>query len=405
MAFNPGDTGFMLVATSLVMLMTPGLAFFYGGLVGRKNVLAIMAQSFVSLGWTTILWVTFGFTMAFGPDMGGIIGGPQYLFLNNIGMNTPSPINPGVPMWVFVAYQMMFAIITPALITGAFADRVRFRAYMLFLTLWLIFVYFPLVHMVWGGGLFAQWGVNDFAGGIVVHASAGFAALAAVFYVGRRRVIHTGPHSIPLVALGTGLLWFGWYGFNAGSEFAVNSITSLAFINTDVAASFAAITWLILSVIIEKKPKFLGMLTGAVAGLATITPMAGYVTVQVSMLTGVVASIVGYLAVWFKNKRGWDDALDVWGVHGMGGLTGIILLGIFSTVAVNPSGANGLLYGGVHFFLAEIAAVVITIIYAFVFTYVALWAIDKITPVRVPPEEEKEGLDEREFGEQAYLTE
>ncbi len=405
MAFNPGDTGFMLVATSLVMLMTPGLAFFYGGLVGRKNVLVIMAQSFVSLGWTTLLWVTFGFTMAFGPDVGGIVGGPSYLFLNNIGMNTPSPINPGVPMWVFVSYQMMFAIITPALITGAFADRVRFRAYMLFLTLWLIFVYFPLVHLVWGGGLFAQWGVNDFAGGIVVHASAGFAALAAVFYVGKRRIIHKGPHSIPLVALGTGLLWFGWYGFNAGSEFAVNSITAIAFLNTDTAASFAAITWLILSVIIEGKPKFLGMLTGAVAGLATITPMAGYVTVQVAMLTGIIASLVGYAAVWFKNKKGWDDALDVWGVHGMGGLTGIILLGIFSTLAVNPSGANGLLYGNVHFFLAELAAVTITIIYAFAFTYGALWLIDKITPVRVPPEEEEKGLDENEFGEEAYVLE
>ncbi|NPA75137.1 MAG: ammonium transporter [Euryarchaeota archaeon] len=402
MAFNPGDTGFMLVATSLVMLMTPGLAFFYGGLVGRKNVLTIMMQSFVSLGWTTILWVTFGFTMAFGPGKGTIIGGPQYLFLNGINMNTPSPLNPGVPMWVFISYQMMFAIITPALITGAFADRVRFRAYMIFLTLWLIFVYFPLVHMVWGGGLFASWGVQDFAGGIVVHASAGFAALASVFYVGKRKYPHKGPHSIPLVALGTALLWFGWYGFNAGSEFGVNSITAIAFLNTDTAASFAAITWLIIAVIVEKKPKMLGMLTGAVAGLATITPMAGYVTVQVAMLTGIVASIVAYAAVWFKNSRGWDDTLDVWGVHGIGGYTGIILLGLFASSAVNASSANGLVYGNPHFFLVEFAAVSITAIYAFVFTYVALWLIDKVTPVRVPPEEEKEGLDEHEFGEEAY---
>ncbi len=402
MAFNPGDTGFMLVATSLVMLMTPGLAFFYGGLVGRKNVLTIMAESFVSLGWTTVLWVTFGFTMAFGPDVAGIIGGPQYLFMNHISMSTPSPINPGVPMWVFVSYQMMFAIITPALITGAFADRVRFRAWMLFLTLWLVFVYFPLVHLVWGGGLFAQWGVNDFAGGIVVHASAGFAALASVFYIGKRRVIHKGPHSIPLVALGTALLWFGWYGFNAGSEFAVNSITAIAFLNTDIAASFAAITWLILAVIFEGKPKILGMLTGAVAGLATITPMAGYVTTQVAMLTGVIASVAAYLAVWFKNKKGWDDALDVWGVHGVGGFTGVILLGLFSTLAVNPRGANGLFYGNPHFFLVELAAVSITVIYAFFFTYGVLWLIDRITPVRVPPEEEKKGLDEEEFAEQAY---
>ena len=403
--FNPGDTGFMLVATSLVMLMTPGLAFFYGGLVGRKNVLTIMAESFVSLGWTTILWVIFGFTMAFGPGAGGIIGGAKYLFLNGINMNTPSPINPGVPMWVFVAYQMMFAIITPALITGAFADRVRFRAWMLFLTLWLVFVYFPLVHLVWGGGAFAQWGVRDFAGGIVVHASAGFAALASVFYIGRRRIIHKGPHSIPLVALGTALLWFGWYGFNAGSEFAVNSITTIAFLNTDIAASFAAITWLILSVLLEGKPKILGMLTGAVAGLATITPMAGYVTTQVAMLTGVIASIVAYAAVQYKNKKHWDDALDVWGVHGIGGFTGVVLLGLFSTLAVNSNGANGLFYGNPRFFLVELAAVSITVIYTFLFTYAALWLIDRITPVRVSPEEEKNGLDEAEIGERAYIAE
>ncbi len=401
MAFNPGDTGFMLVATSLVMLMTPGLAFFYGGLVGRKNVLAIMAESFVSLGWTTVLWVLFGFTMSYGPDVMGIVGGPTYLFLNNVNMNSPSPINPGVPMWVFISYQMMFAIITPALITGAFADRVKFRAWIIFLTLWLIFVYFPLAHLVWGGGLFAQWGVKDFAGGIVVHASAGFAALASVFYIGKRKIIHK-PHNIPLVALGTALLWFGWYGFNAGSEFAVNSITAIAFLNTDIAASFAAITWLVLSVFLEGKPKILGMLTGAVAGLATITPMAGYVTVQIAMLTGIIASFVSYVAVWYKNKKGWDDALDVWGVHGMGGLTGVILLGIFSTLTVNAGGANGLIYGNAHFFLAELAAVTITIIYSFVFTYVVLWLINKITPVRVSSEEETEGLDEGEFGEEAY---
>ncbi len=402
MAFDPGSTGFMLVATSLVMLMTPGLAFFYGGLVGRKNVLTIMMQSFVSLGWTTVLWVTFGFSMCFGNDIGGIIGGGTYLFMNNIGMNTPSLANPDIPMWVFVAYQMMFAVITPALITGAFADRVRFKAYMIFLTAWLIFVYFPLVHMVWGGGLFAQWGVKDFAGGIVVHASAGFAALASVFYVGKRRYIHKGPHSIPLVALGTALLWFGWYGFNAGSEFNVDQITTIAFLNTDTAASFAAVTWLILAVIFEKKPKVLGMLTGAVAGLATITPAAGYVSVQAAMVIGIIASIVCYFAVWFKNKKGWDDTLDVWGVHGVGGFTGILLLGLFASTAINPNGDNGLLYGNPHFFIVEFGAVTLASIYAFAFTYGMLWLIDKITPVRVSPEEEREGLDEKEFGETAY---
>nr|WP_245612739.1 ammonium transporter [Kosmotoga pacifica] len=401
--FDTGNTGFMLVATSLVMLMTPGLAFFYGGLVSRKNVLTIMMQSFVSMGWTTILWVTVGFTMCFGGDIGGIIGNGKYLFLHGISLSTAFGSNMGIPMLVFVAYQMMFAIITPALITGAFADRVRFKAYMIFLTVWLLFVYFPLVHMVWGGGLFQQWGVLDFAGGIVVHASAGFAALASVFFVGKRKVKNMRPHSIPLVALGTALLWFGWYGFNAGSELRVDSVTVSAFLNTDVAASFAAITWLVLAVIFEKKPKVLGMLTGAVAGLATITPAAGYVSVQTSMLIGIIASLVGYAAIAYKNKKAWDDALDVWGVHGMGGYVGILLLGLFASTNVNPNGANGLFFGDASFFLKEFVAVTVTAIYAFVFTYVALWLINKITPVRVSEETETNGLDLFEFGEEAYV--
>ncbi|WGS64003.1 ammonium transporter [Marinitoga aeolica] len=401
--FDTGNTAFMLLATSLVMLMTPGLAFFYGGLVSRKNVLTIMMQSFVSMGWTTILWVAFGFTMSFGNDIGGIIGNFKYLFLHGISTTTPFGANTGIPMIVFVAYQMMFAIITPALITGAFADRVKFKAYMLFLTVWLIFVYFPLVHMVWGGGLFQKWGVLDFAGGIVVHASAGAAALASVFFVGKRKNANTKPHSIPLVALGTGLLWFGWYGFNAGSELRVDAVTANAFLNTDVAASFAAITWLILAVIFEKKPKILGMLTGAVAGLATITPAAGYVTIQSSMLIGIIASIVSYAAVSYKNKKGWDDALDVWGVHGVGGYLGILLLGLFATKAVNSNGANGLFYGNASFFWKEFVAVTVVSIYAFIFTYVALWLINKITPIRVSGEAEIEGLDKAEFGEEAYF--
>ena len=390
----------MLVATSLVMLMTPGLAFFYGGLVGRKNVLTIMMQSFVSLGWTTILWVTVGFSMAFGNDVGGIIGDGKYLFLNNI--STTTPFNSSIPMILFVAYQMMFAVITPALITGAFADRVRFRAYMAFLTVWLLFVYFPLTHWVWGGGFLAQWGVKDFAGGIVVHASAGFAALAAVFYIGKRKYEHKGPHSIPLVALGTALLWFGWYGFNAGSELRVDAVTATAFLNTDVAASFAAIVWLIIDVLREKKPKTLGFLTGAVAGLATITPAAGYVNVQAAMAIGTIASVVSYVAVEYKNRKGWDDALDVWGVHGVGGYTGILLLGLFATKTINPSGANGLIYGDPTFFAIEFVAVTFVALYAFAFSYAALWVIDKFTRVRVSEKEEKNGLDEEEFGEIAY---
>ncbi len=401
--FNTGNTGFMLVATSLVMLMTPGLAFFYGGLVSRKNVLTIMLQSFVSMGWTTILWVTVGFTMCFGGDVAGIIGNGKYLFLHGITTQTAFASSANIPMLIFVAYQMMFAIITPALITGAFADRVKFRAYMIFLTVWLLFVYFPLVHMVWGGGIFQQWGVRDFAGGIVVHASAGFAALASVFFVGRRNVKNAKPHSIPLVALGTALLWFGWYGFNAGSELRVDAVTANAFLNTDVAASFAAITWLILSRIFEKKPKMLGMLTGAVAGLATITPAAGYVNVQTAMLIGIVASLVGYAAITYKNKKGWDDALDVWGVHGVGGYTGVLLLGLFATKSVDPAGANGLAFGNSMFFVKEFVAVTIAAIYAFLFTYVALWLINKITTVRVCEKAEEEGLDKSELEEEAYV--
>lgn len=402
MAFDTGSTAFMLIATSLVMLMTPGLAFFYGGLVGRKSTLTIMMQSFVSLGWTTILWVTVGFTMAFGHDVHGIIGGADYLFLNNITVDMPFPGNEEIPMILFIAYQMMFAVITPALITGAFADRVKFRAYMIFLTVWLLFVYFPLTHWVWGGGFLSQWGVLDFAGGIVVHASAGFAALAAVFYVGKRKFMHGGPHSIPLVALGTGLLWFGWYGFNAGSELQVDQVTALAFLNTDVAASFAAITWLIIEVIRLGKPKSLGFLTGAVAGLATITPAAGFVTLQSSMIIGITASLISYMAVEFKNRRGWDDALDVWGVHGVGGFLGVILLGIFATTAVNPAGTDGLLYGGGVFFMKEFVAVTFVAIYAFLFTYAALILINMFTRVRVTEEEERDGLDKAEFGEAAY---
>jgi len=402
--FDTGSTGFMLIATSLVMLMTPGLAFFYGGLVGRKNVLAIMIQSFVSLGWTTVLWFAFGYSLCFSGGEGAVIGDLKMAFLAGTDLNSIYTGNNQIPLYVFCLYQMMFAIITPALITGAFANRVKFPAYMIFLTMWLIFVYFPLVHMVWGGGLLAQWGVLDFAGGIVVHASAGMAALASVFYVGKRKVTERGPHSIPLVALGTGLLWFGWYGFNAGSELQVDAITGLAFLNTDVAASFAAVTWLILAWTLEKKPKFLGLLTGAVAGLATITPAAGFITVQHAAIIGIIAGIVCYFAVALKNKMQWDDALDVWGVHGVGGSLGIILLGLFATSAVNPMvTTNGLMMGGgFGFFWTQLISVVGVCVYAFVFSYAMLWLINFITPVKVTKEEEAMGLDNSLHGEIAY---
>src|SRR5213083_2115987 len=290
---DTGNTGFMLLCSSLVMLMTPGLAFFYGGLVGRKNVLAIMIQSFVSLCWTTVVWYVCGYSLCFSGGAGGVIGAFHMAFLRGVNLMAPSP-NDSIPLIVHVAYQMMFAIITPALITGAFANRVTFKAYFVFLTLWLLLVYFPFVHMIWGNGLLAKWGVLDFAGGIVVHNTAGLAALASVIYVGRRRVQDRGPHSIPLVALGTGLLWFGWYGFNAGSEFRVDSVTAVAFLNTDLAASFAGVAWLVVSWLIDKKPKFLGLLTGAVAGLATVTPTAGFVSPGAAVLIGLAAGVVCY---------------------------------------------------------------------------------------------------------------
>ena len=401
MQIDTGNTAFMLLATSLVMLMTPGLAFFYGGLVGRKNVLTIMIQSFVSMGITTLIWFAFGYSLCFSGGEGAIIGNFDQAFLSGIDVNTMFAAS-GIPMYVFVAYQMMFAIITPALITGAFANRVRFSAYLIFLVAWLVLVYFPMVHMIWGGGLLQQWGVLDFAGGIAVHNIAGMAALASVFFVGRRTVQDRGPHSIPLVALGTGLLWFGWYGFNAGSELAVDNVTATAFINTDIAASAAAIVWMIIEWIKERKPKFVGLLTGAVAGLATITPAAGFVTPLSALIIGIVAGVVCYYAVALKNKLNWDDALDVWGVHGVGGMIGIIMLGLFADLSVNAAGTNGLFLGNPAFFVKELVAIVVSSVYAFAFTYFMLWLINKFTPVKVTKDEEENGLDATLHGEEAY---
>ncbi len=404
---DTGNTAFMILSASLVMLMTPGLAFFYGGLVGRKNVLAIMMQSFVSMGVTTVLWILVGYSMCFSGtygngDFAGIIGNFDLAFLKGI---TPSTMFAGdnhIPLMVFIVYQMMFAIITPALITGAFTNRVNFKAYIVFLCLWLLLVYFPMVHMIWGGGLLNHWGVLDFAGGIVVHAIAGFAALASVFYVGKRRVPDPGLHSIPLVALGTGLLWFGWYGFNAGSELKVDGVTGLAFLNTDTAASFAAVVWLILAWMFERKPKFVGLLTGAVAGLATITPCAGYVSLPSAVIIGCLAGGVCYWAVALKNKLQWDDALDVWGVHGVGGVLGTVCLGIFASKLMNPAGADGLISGGADFFIKELVAVVAASAYAFAFSWVMLKLINGITPVVVKESDEQAGLDESLHGEAAY---
>jgi ammonium transporter, Amt family len=414
MPLDTGSTGFMLIATALVMFMTPGLAFFYGGLVGRKNVLTIMFQSFISLGVTTIIWFIAGYSMCFSGSLGhgdlwGLVGNLDMAFLKGVDLLAPSPMNPSVPLLVFVAYQMMFAIITPALITGAFANRVRFPAYLLFLVAWLILVYFPLVHMVWGGGMLAAWGVKDFAGGIVVHTTAGFAALASVIFVGKRRSVDKGLHSLPLVALGTAILWFGWYGFNAGSEFGVDRITGLAFLNTDLAASFAGPTWLLLDWIFTRKPRFLGFLTGSVAGLATITPCAGFVSTPSAVVIGVLASCGCYLAIHIKNKAGLDDALDVFGVHGVGGFLGTILLGVFGSAAMTLPGrdpgllASGLVDGRTGLLVKQSVAAIGTAAYAFAFTLFMLWVINKITKVRVSEKVEIAGLDMAELGEEAYV--
>ena len=401
--FDTGTTGFMLLATSLVMLMTPGLAFFYGGLAGKRNILGIMIQSFVSMGITTIMWYACGYSLCFSGDtMGGVIGNFDKAFMHGVNLNSAFSGNTKLPEFVFMAYQMMFAIITPALITGAFVNRVTFKSYLIFLVLWQVLVYYPFAHMVWGGGLLAQWGVLDFAGGIVVHATAGFAALASVIYVGHRRDKAAPPNSVPLIAIGTGLLWFGWYGFNAGSALDVNSVTGLAFLNTDVAASFAAITWLVIEWSITKKPKFVGLLTGAVAGLATITPAAGFVSLNAAVVIGIASGGVCYLAVHLKNKMGWDDALDVWGVHGIGGCLGTILLGVFASKFVNGAGADGLLHGGSTFFMHQLLAVVAACVYAFVFTYAMLFLINMITKVKVSEAGEDQGLDASEHGEKAY---
>lgn len=406
--FDVGLTTFMILATSLVMLMTPGLAFFYGGLGSKKHILSIMMQSFVSLGLTTVLWFFFGYSLCFsgnmtdGTDLFGIIGNLDKAFFHGITPKSVFSPTKNFPEFIFIAYQMMFAIITPALITGAFINRISFKGYFWFLILWQIFVYYPFVHMVWGGGLLAMWGILDFAGGIVVHATAGFAALASVYFVGARkeRKLHV-PNNIPLVAVGTALLWFGWYGFNAGSEMDVNDITVAAFLNTDIAASFAAITWLIIEWNTgKKKPTFTGLMTGAVAGLATITPAAGYVTIQSAAMIGIIAGMGCYVAVKYKEKKDWDDALDVWGVHGMGGVIGTICLGLFATTTINPGGADGLFYGGgFTFLLKQTAAILLAVVYSFTFTLLLLRAINQITPVKASAREEKDGLDISYHGE------
>lgn len=403
---NTGDTAFMIVCAALVCLMTPGLAFFYGGLVNRKNVLTIMMQSFISMGIVTIIWFVVGFSLAFGPDVGGIIGNFKYVFLHGVGMAPNEAYGATIPFLSFFSYQQMFAIITPALITGAFADRVHFKSYLVFLVAWSFLIYVPLTHWVWGGGWMQKLGIVDFAGGIVVHASAGMAALASVFFVGKRKNLSTTdlePHNVTHVALGTALLWFGWFGFNAGGALGANGLAATAFLNTDIAASVAMVAWLVISWIREGKPSFVGVLTGAVAGLATITPAAGYVRPWAAAIIGLVAALVCYGAVQFRSKMGWDDALDVWGVHGVGGMIGTILLGVFAVSSVN--GVSGLVEGNVHQFLMQLLGTVVAGAYGFFMTWGILWVVNKFLKVRVSEVDERLGLDEAISHEKAYRFE
>ncbi len=400
---DSGSTTFMFISTALVFFMTPGLAFFYGGLASQRNIISIMMQTFVSIGITTILWISVGYSLCFSGGEGEIFGNLDKIFLSGV---TPSSLYTGngkFPEIIFIAYQLMFAIITPALITGAFLGRMTFKSYLIFLALWQVLVYYPFVHMIWGGGLLAELGVLDFAGGIVVHATAGFGALASVIYIKKRKNMELRPNSIPLVVLGTGMLWFGWFGFNGGSALDIDGIASLAFFNTHISAAVAATTWMIIEWNHQaKRPTLIGFCTGAVAGLATITPAAGFVSMGVAAMTGVLAGIGCYLAVQLKNKLKWDDALDVWGVHGMGGVFGTIILALVGSTAINPAGADGLFFGGTNFFLIEISALIGASIYAFVISYILLIIINKFTPVRVKEIVELKGLDSQIHGEMAY---
>jgi ammonium transporter, Amt family len=404
---DTGATALVLISAALVMLMTPGLAFFYGGLVRRKNVLTIMMQSFISMGIVTIIWVFGGFSLMYGKDIGGFIGNPfQYFALQGVAsatMQIPGSTQT-IPLMAYFVFQEMFAIITPALITGAFSDRVSFKSYLIFLVLWSVLVYTPMAHWAWGGGFLAQMGFADFAGGIVVHTSAGFAALASILIIGKRKIKKgekLAPHNVTYVALGAALLWFGWFGFNGGSALGSNGLAAVAFVNTDIAASLAMVTWMILDWTREGKPNMVGAMTGAVAGLVTITPAAGYVQPWAAAVIGIICAFVCYGAIQFRSKMGWDDALDVWGVHGVGGALGTILVGVFAAVAVNHVG--GLIEGNVHQFLIQLLGAGLAIAYSVVLTAILLWFVNLITPVRVSEKVEIGGLDEGLFGEAAYV--
>jgi Amt family ammonium transporter len=397
---DTGDTAWMIVATALVMLMSiPGLALFYGGLAKRKDALNTMAMTFVTFCIVSALWVLYGYTFSFGADIKGLIGSAEKLFLSGV---TVKSLSGTIPEFIFVVFQLTFAAITVALASGAYIERIKFAAWLLFTVLWMTLVYVPIAHWVWGGGFLAKLGALDFAGGTVVHINAGIAALVGALLLGRRRDTSLIPGNLTLVVTGAGLLWFGWFGFNAGSALASNGLAGAAFINTNTATAFAAVSWMIIEWLHAKKPTILGLASGAVAGLVAITPAAGFVNIGGSIIIGILAGIVPYLAVAFiKPKLGYDDALDAFGIHGIAGTMGALLTGVFADPAVNEAG-KGLLYGNPGALLSQLIAVGVTIIYSGVMTFIIFMVVKALIGLRVDPEEEIGGLDESEHGEKAY---
>lgn len=400
---NSGDISWMLISSALVLLMTPGLAFFYGGLVRRKNILGILMQCFIAMALISLQWILFGYSLSFAPG-NDFIGGLKYIGFSNVGME-PAPFAPNIPHQLFAIFQMMFAIITPALIVGAFAERMKFSAYIIFTLLWATLVYNPLCHWVWGGGWMAKMGVLDFAGGIVVHISAGFAALVTAIFIGKRRN-HTAvptPHSLPFTVLGAGLLWFGWFGFNAGSALSANHIAISAFLSTNTAAAAAALTWAFIEWKTTGKPTMLGTATGAIAGLATVTPASGYISVFPAIIIGITTSIICYMAVSIlKPKLNYDDTLDAFGVHGIGGLVGTLMTGLFASTAINSAATNGLFYGNAKQFAIQSIAVIASVSYTVIVTLVLYKFVDLTIGVRVADKKEVLGLDVSEHNERAY---
>ncbi|MRX48361.1 ammonium transporter [Pedobacter puniceum] len=401
---DTGDTAWLLVSTALVLLMTPGLAFFYGGMVRKKNVISTMLQSFVCMGLITVLWMVFGFSLAFGEDIGGIIGDPSTFFMmkDTLGLASWS-LMPTVPLVLFAMFQLKFAVITPALITGAFAERIKFNSYLIFLCLFMVFIYTPLAHATWHPeGLLFGLGVLDFAGGTVVHMSAGWAALAAALFLKKRNEIDHTPARISYVILGTGLLWFGWFGFNAGSAGGAGVLAATALATTTTASAAAAMAWVFFDMMRGKKPTAVGACIGAVVGLVAITPAAGFVTITSSLIIGFVAAIVSNLVVIWRTRTNIDDTLDVFPCHGVGGMVGMILTGVFASQNVNAANTtgNGLFYGETKLFLLHLATLVGVSIFAFVGSYLLLLITNLILPLRVSEEEETHGLDISQHSEE-----